>query len=87
MKPGWRRLLQVNPSCSSSLGLGLKICEGQARGTADGSTWAQGRPCCISSAELQHPKDQTGPPGHSWALNRIRTQSMYLGLNSMSVSI
>lgn len=24
-------------------------------------------------------KDQTGPPGQSWPLNRIRTQSMYLG--------
>lgn len=61
MKPGWRRLLQVNPSCSSLLGLGLKICERagtrrKARGTADGSTWAQGRPCCISSAELQYSK-------------------------------
>lgn len=58
MKPRWRRLLQVNPSYSSSLRLGPKMLEGRrkARGTADGTTWAQGRPCCISSAEVQQPE-------------------------------
>lgn len=96
MKPGWRRLLQVNPSCSSFVCLGLKMWRAdtrqrqrqrhEARRTADGTDMGSRSGLLHLICRTSAPKDQTGPPGQSWSLTRTRTRSVYLTLNTMSVS-
>lgn len=84
MKPGWRRVF-CRSTLSCSWSENLKWAESmagtrharharhEAQGTADGMTWAQGRPCCISSAELSNVKtkrpDRTSEP----VSTRVRT--------------